>query len=386
MRPVSIDVFVRNVLIRVNDFVTGAEKRADDPRMKSNTGSVTVADVARAAKVSKATAARVLGGYGVASESTREAVNRAAAQLGYVANDLARSMSTGRTGLIGVVVGDIENAFFSKAVRGISDTARAAGLNVIITNSSETVEQEREMVGVLLRQRVAGLIVAPTDSRVVDHLQAAIASGTPVVTLDRDLAALDADAVCGADYDAARHVMRRLQDHGHREIAYVTALTDPVLQSDDLGGVPISAVRERLRGFVDASREAGVAQPEQLIFTNAVNEDRIFGIVATLLQRRPRITAVLASDSIIGADVFRALASAGIRIPQDLSFVSWFDADWTRIASPSVSVVDQPTYRFGARATECLIERLNGSTSAPRKLQIATNLIERGSIGAAPGN
>lgn len=349
--------------------------------MKMKSGSVTVADVARAANVSKATAARVLGGYGVASKTTREAVNHAAARLGYVSNDLARSMSTGRTGLIGVVVGDIENAFFSKAVRGISDTAKAAGLNVVITNSGEAVDQEREMVSVLLRQRVAGIIVAPTDARVIDHLEAAIASGTPVVTLDRDLARLDADSVCGDDYAAAGRVMRSLHGRGHREIAYITAMAHPIRQSADLDDLPILAVRERLRGFVDASREAGIEHPEQLIYTNAVNEDEIFGIVAALLERRPRITAILASDSIVGADVFRALAKSGISVPRDVSFVSWFDADWTKIASPSVSVVDQPTYVFGARATECLIERMNGSTSGRRKLLIPTNLIERDSVG-----
>lgn len=351
--------------------------------MKMKSGSVTVADVARAANVSKATAARVLGGYGVASKTTREAVNRAAARLGYVANDLARSMSTGRTGLIGVVVGDIENAFFSKAVRGISDTANAAGLNVVITNSGEALEQEREMVSVLLRQRVAGIIVAPTDARTVDHLETAIAAGTPVVTLDRHLPGLKADSVCGDDYDAAGRVVRSLHRRGHRDIAYITALADPIRQSGDLDDIPILAVRERLRGFVDASREAGVDRPEQLIFTNAVNEDEIFRIIATLSARQPRITAILASDSLVGADVFRALAGHGIRVPRDMSLVSWFDADWTTIASPSVSVVDQPTYEFGAQAAECLIERINGRTGEPRRLLIPTNLIERASVGQA---
>lgn len=346
-------------------------------------GSVTVADVARAANVSKATAARVLGGYGVASETTREAVNQAAAHLGYVPNDLARSMSTGRTGLIGVVVGDIENAFFSKAVRGISDTANAAGLNVVITNSGEAIGQEREMVSVLLRQRVAGIIVAPTDARVVDHLEAAITAGTPVVTLDRDLPRLDADSVCGDDYDAAGRVVQSLHQRGHREIAYITAMTHPIRQSADLDDIPILAVRERLRGFVDASRKAGIERPEQLIYINAVNEEAIFGIVGDLLERRPRITAILASDSIVGADVFLALSKFGIRVPQDMSFVSWFDADWAKIASPSVTVVDQPTYAFGAQATKCLIERMNGSTIEPRKLLLSTKLIERDSVGMA---
>src|SRR5687767_4674107 len=93
--------------------------------------SVTVSDVAREANVSKATAARVLGGYGVVSEKIRADVLAAAKALDYRPNELARSMTTGKSGIIGVVVGDIENSFFSFAVRGISDVARAAGFNVI---------------------------------------------------------------------------------------------------------------------------------------------------------------------------------------------------------------------------------------------------------------
>jgi LacI family transcriptional regulator len=97
--------------------------------------SVTVSDVARQAKVSKATAARVLGGYGVVSDKVRSDVMTAAKSLDYRPNELARSMTTGKSGIIGVVVGDIENPFFSLAVRGITDAARAAGFNVILANS-----------------------------------------------------------------------------------------------------------------------------------------------------------------------------------------------------------------------------------------------------------
>ncbi|WP_211341101.1 LacI family DNA-binding transcriptional regulator [Paracoccus methylarcula] len=349
--------------------------------MNRKKNSITVADVARAANVSKATAARVLGGYGVASESTRRSVIEAADRLGYQPNELARSMSTGRTGLIGVVVGDIENAFFSRAVRGISDTARAAGLNVVIANSGERPEQEREMVSVLLRQRVAGLIVAPTDDRDVRHLKDAIKAGTPVVTLDRWVPDLGADGVCGGDHAAATEVMEHLLVNGHRRIAYVTAvdLTDGRLS--DLSDIPISAVRERVRGFMDAMHGTGIANSATFVRGGAVDSRSIDGIIDGLLTDEQRFTAILASDSLIGAEIYRSLSARGIRLPKDMSLVSWFDADWTRVTSPPVSIIDQPTYLFGQTAVKRLIARLEGQAIPPDQIVIPTPFIARGSTG-----
>lgn len=350
-------------------------------RMSAKKNSVTVADVARLAKVSKATAARVLGGYGVASEAARKSVYEAAEHLGYRPNDLARSMSTGRSGLVGVIVGDIENAFFSQAVRGISDTLRAADLNLIISNSNERLSEEVEMVSVLLRQRVAGLIVAPTNARRVDHLRTALTSGTPVVTLDRWSQDLPADAVCGDDRDSTIRVLQRLQEAGHQHIAYITAMETAGGRLGQLEEIGISAVRERISGFLDHMARAGVPRPEDLVFTGATGDAETARIVTQVLERAPQITAVLASDSLIGARLFRELTERGLSLPRDMSLVSWFDADWTRVTSPRISVVDQPTYRFGQQAAERLLARLRGDEAEPQVFVVPTPLIERGTIG-----
>ncbi|MEI4472880.1 LacI family DNA-binding transcriptional regulator [Frigidibacter sp. MR17.24] len=354
--------------------------------MGSRKSSVTVADVARAAKVSKATAARVLGGYGIAGEASRAAVLAAAEALGYRPNELARSMSTGRSGLVGVVVGDIENAFFAQAVRGISDRLRSADLNLIISNSSEDLREEVEMVSVLLRQRVAGMIVAPTDMDQVDHLRAAMAAGTALVTLDRWVPGLGADAVCGTDRASAAAVLARLQAAGHRRVAYVTAVPLRPGQAFAPAQVGIAAVRERIEGFLSATAAAGVEGAADLVFPGATGEPEVERIVARLLASRPRITAVMASDSLVGARIFRALTQRGLALPRDMSLVSWFDADWTSVTRPQISVVDQPTYRFGARAAERLIARIGGDGAPPRRHEIATPLIERGTIGPPPAD
>src|SRR3954470_13754662 len=117
--------------------------------MKRNTidrRSVTLLDVARRAGVSKATAARVLGSYATSSQAVQDKVRAAARELGYQTNELARSMTTGRSRTIGVIIGDIENPYFGQAVRGISDVAREAGFEVILANSGEDVGKEQAAV------------------------------------------------------------------------------------------------------------------------------------------------------------------------------------------------------------------------------------------------
>ncbi|MER8851548.1 LacI family transcriptional regulator, partial [Mesorhizobium australicum] len=223
----------------------------------------TVADVARAANVSKATAARVLGGYGVVSDPVRASVTAAAKALDYRPNELARSMTTGRSGIIGVVVGDIENPFFSLAVRGISDAAKGAGFNVILANSGEKIEAEKAAVRLLIGKRVDGLIVTPSESRDISHLRDIHRSGRPLALLDRALPDLDVDTVTVDDREAAMQATRVLIDAGHRNIAYVTAVEAKGDEYFDLRQIYTSSVRERIDGFLTTCRGAGVDRPER---------------------------------------------------------------------------------------------------------------------------
>ena len=153
----------------------------------------TVRDVAASAGVSTATAARALGGYGRVSTEVRAKVAEVAAALGYRPNVLARSMITGTSHTLGVVIADIENPFFASVVRGITDTAHSRGFEVILVNTDEDVEKERVAIGVLLDKRVDGLLVAAAATQDVGHLQEAVRHGLPLVCLDRMVPGLDAD-------------------------------------------------------------------------------------------------------------------------------------------------------------------------------------------------
>src|SRR3954453_11885621 len=146
---------------------------------------ITITQVAAEAGVSTATAGRVLGGYGCASDDVSARVRDAAKKLGYKPNTLARSLATGRSQTIGVVAADIDNAFYARVLRGIGDVARSQGFGVILTNSDENLEREQEAVQLLLEKRVDGLILAPCEVQGSAHLHSLIAGGCPMVQIDR---------------------------------------------------------------------------------------------------------------------------------------------------------------------------------------------------------
>lgn len=350
-----------------------------DPTPPRNS-SVTVADVARMAGVSKATAARVLGGYGTVSDRVRDAVTLAARNLNYRPNELARSMTTGRSGTIGVVVGDIENPFFSLAVRGITDIARQAGFTVILTNSGENTETEKAAIRALLAKRVDGLIVSPAKESDVDHLKDAIRSGCPMVLLDRGSRALGVDTVVADDGQAAEGITRRLIAGGHRRIAYLTACDTPDHCFRTPSDISTGSVRRRIEGFLRACREAGLAGMEAWVRLGALAPEETQRIATAMLTAKHAPTAIIASDSVIGLDVFKVCRTLGLDIPRDLSLVSFHDADWTAVTTPPVTVVRQPVYQLGETAARLLVERLNGDGGPASRVVLQTELVERASV------
>ncbi|WP_430647478.1 LacI family DNA-binding transcriptional regulator [Agromyces sp. GXS1127] len=337
---------------------------------------VTVSDVAAAAKVSKATAARVLGGYGAASEGVRDRVHAAAEELGYRPNALAKTMNTGRSNSIGIIVGDIENPFFAQATRGAADVAKAAGYDLILLNSDEHPDAEENAISVLLAKRVDGILVAPASTTRPDSLRAAVDSGRPMVLFDRVAAGLDVDTVVADNLTGARRLTELLLAAGHRRIALVSTIVHDgeYRIGDRLGS---SSVDDRVSGFVGALVAAGIEDPARFVHLNA-RRDGVDAIVRGLAA--DGITAIVASDSLIAQAAFRTLRDVGVPIPASMSLVAFDDADWTSLSAPAITVMAQPIHEIGAEAARLLLRRIAGDGAPRENVVLAQRLIERESI------
>jgi LacI family transcriptional regulator len=350
----------------------------------------TLPDVARAAGVSTATAARALGGYGSVSPATKDKVLATAEELGYRANSVARSMITGTTNTIGVVVADIENPFFSRALRGIADTARAAGFEVILTNTDEDGGKEQAAVRVLTEKRVDGLVVCPASGGGADHLATAIAGHTPVVLLDRRVPGLPADTVGISNRAAGREVTQRLIDLGHRRVGLLTGgdmTTDAALLRPGLHGVErLTATTggERAAGYRDALVGAGLVADPRYVSVEGFHRDDAAAATRRLLDLPDPPTALIALDSVLALGALQALQDADVRCPQEVSLIGFDDADWAEVVTPPLSVIAQPVYEIGVRACELLLRRIEGDTRRTVHLKLPTRFIDRESAGPAP--
>lgn len=350
--------------------MTRAAQRARD---------VTVADVAKRAKVGKSTASRALGGYGSVSEEVRDRVLAAADELGYRPNELARSMNTGRSRTLGVIVGDITNAYFSVAMRGISDAARKADYDVILANTSESLEAERHAVRVFLDKRVDAIIVAPSTAYEFTHLNAVRDSGRPLVLLDRRIRDLSAATVHVSIAPAAREATSMLLDLGHRRIGFISALqTDGDRYRDLTTGV--SSVTDRLTGFLEALSARSIEPDAHLIRYGAVDEPRTADVAREMMSLAEPPTAIIASDSNVAIDVLLALRALERRVPEDVSVIAFDDAPWARVSDPPLTAITHPIYEAGVAAATTALRLIDGV--APPRVELAARLTLRDSHAA----
>lgn len=360
----------------------GTQRRSSEP---------TILDVAAAANVSKATAARALGNYGPVSEPVRQRVAAAAAALGYRPNRMARSMKLGQSRTIGVVVGDIQQPFFAGAVRGIADVARTEGWEVVLANTDEDLTRERNAVRMLFEKRVDGLIVAPASSSDGDHLQSLIQRGLPVVLLDRRSPAVYADAIVIDNEQAVARAVEYLLQLGHRRIAVVgttgPALTpeaatfdpDELLRNDALAAFRPSAAR--VRGYLGALNRASVPIEAEIIRHADYRRDSAAAEASAILTSSNPATAIITTDGLMTLGVLDAIRHTRVRVPDQVSIIGFDDADWATIAVPAVTVVAQPVLELGDTAARKVLDRIAGDEAPPEVIVLETELVVRGSTG-----
>lgn len=331
---------------------------------------VTIRDVAKLAGCSQATAARVLGGYSYASEETRRKVLAAAEALGYRPNRLARSMVTGRTQTIGLVVGEIDNPFFAALARAVIETVREHGYTVLLANSDENLRVEEDVLTVMKEQRVDGCVIAPVSSRKTS-LDELLRSDMPVVLVDRGLAGAEVDTVLIENEEGACQAVSHLIQHGHTRIAVIH------------GDLDRSSNEERLRGYRRAFAEAGLPIDESLVRPAYEIEDA-YRVVSELLREPDRPTALFTAHNHASLGAVHAIREAGLSVPEDIAVVGFDDTDWATLVKPQLTAVAQPVYEMGRTAAELLLRRMEGDQRPPVRVRIASRLMIRASCGDHP--
>jgi LacI family transcriptional regulator len=349
---------------------------------KSRRRGPTALDVARKAGVAPATAARVLGNYSTVSPALRERVLRAAEQIGYRPNRLARSMVTGLTQTIGVVIANIEDQFFARLVRGVADEARASGFQLILANSDEDVREEQSAVQLLTERQIDGLIVAPCAVDQFDHLAELQSYGMPFTLLDRRIDELEVDSVLIDGVRAAKEATDFLLGLGHRRIAIVTDVVDTTGSAAhrDAERRP-PTLGARLTGYLNALEEAGVPHEDRFIRKADPTVAGAREQTLALLDSGTAPSAIFTTDNTMTLGALEAFNARRVRIPDDVSLFGFDDLEWTKATNPPLSVVSQPISELGATAARALLGRIGGDEGPPQTYVLATELVHRASTG-----
>lgn len=331
----------------------------------------TIRDVARRAGVSTMTVSRVINNAGYISQDTRARVEAAIAEIGYVPNTLARSLRFKQTKTLALVITDITNPFFTTLARGVEDAASEQGFNVIFCNTDESERKQAEQLTTLAQKRVDGVLLVPARSS-AEATAFLHEQGIPVVVVDRRVPDCSVDSVRCDSTAGARVLTRLLLDLGHRHIA---ALNGPE---------GISTAQDRLAGCQQALAEAGLDPDLLLVFHDEYTQAGGYRMAQQALSRTPRPTACFAGNNFIAFGAYRAIQDAGLRVPEDVALVAFDDLPASFTVDPFLTVVAQPAYEMGRRATEILLARLMAEEPPPcQEVVLPFEVIVRRSSGTA---
>ncbi len=332
----------------------------------------TINDVARHAGVSAVTVSRVLNGAPNVNAATRDRVNQAIAELGYVPNVVARSLRSRRTRSLALILPDITNPFWPILARGVEDAAQQGGYTVLLCNTDENCEKQARYLEVVVSQQVDGVIIAPCDSD-GSKLARLRDRGIAAVVVDRRIDGWDVDTVRGDSVGGAHALVRHLIALGHRHIAMLTGPADT------------STSQDRVSGYEAALMHAGMPVDPGLVRYGEFREASGRQMMQQLLGERPSLTGVFAANNAIALGALSALGEAGLRVPQDVALVCFDDLAATSHLFPFLTVAEQPAYDMGFEAARLLLSALaSDRLLAPRHVMLPSRLIVRYSCGSRP--
>jgi len=307
----------------------------------------TIRDVARTAGVSINTVSRALNGKPDVNPETKRLILEAAERLQYTPNKLARGLRSKKTGVIGVIVADIANPFFSAMVKGMGKAVKELGYSIILQDTSENYENEEEAILIMQSEQVDGVLITPvqTDKRSILKLQE---SGIPFVLVARHFSDVDTDYVVADDVQGGYLATTHLIENGYTKIAFIN------------GPSYNSSAIERLEGYKKALEEHNIELNEKLIRSGALTmEDGYSHGKALLIDHDPQPTAFFTFSDFVALGAMKAIREAGLRIPEDIAIVGYDDIPFSSCLKVSLTTVKVLKREMGKKAISVLEKKID---------------------------
>ncbi len=326
---------------------------------------VTVKDVAAKAGVSTATVSRVLSRKDGVSPELEQRVRLAIEALGYRPNQSARRLRERRSKIIGVLVPDIQINFFASIVVSIERVLQEAGYLLLLGNTNDNIESERQHINTFLSEDVAGVIFTPSSTANVSNFQALIENGIHLVSIDRKPGDLQIDTVQVANQQAAQNATRHLLDEGHQRIGFIA------------GPDFISTSAERQAGYELALKQSGIRLESVLIRPGNYTIESGYKAMRDLFSMHERPTAVLIANNSLTLGAMQFIREHEIAVPDQVAIIGFDDMPWSTILRPPLSVIVQPMNEIGVSAARLMLQRISEPASSIKHLTLETNIVIR---------
>lgn len=328
---------------------------------------VRLEDIASKMGVSKTLVSMVLNGYGDKNgikKETQERVIALTRELDYKPNQVARSLRLGKSNTIGLIVADISNAFYAKMARNIEDECNKYGYNLIICSSDEKDAKEASLIRMLKDKQVDGLIISST---LVDNTEIMVMKqeNFPFVLVDRYFPEIsDTNYVVIDNYKSSFKAVKYLIDLGHVNIAM-----------SSISPSHLTSVKDRNKGYFDALKKGNINTDHylhcQIPFENI--EQSVEYSVEKLLRYDQKVTAILTVNQNIALATLKSLKKYDVKIPDDISLITFDDLPVFELITPSISTISQPLDIISKNAVSILMEEINHKEKRKLKDQIVVS-------------
>lgn len=335
----------------------------DDP---TDTGIITMVDVAKKANVSIATVSNVLNNTRHVSEKLKKKVYDAVQEMNYTPNYWAQSIRKQSGNTLGMIIPNIGNDFYSEVVRGVQDTAFSAGYSVILCNTENNPERWNIYADMLYSKRFDGVVMTGAWLQTQEARDFMIKKGIPIAMINFETEAESIDIVGTSRYLGGVRAAEYLLSLGHREIA--------VFEGRKLYKVP--AVFDVIQGVKDALAQENLSPFAHLVCTEFSMESG-YHAMQQLFSTKQLPSTIFCENDLIALGAIRAMKDAGLRIPEDMSIMGFDDIEFAKYAVPNLTSVRVERYRLGQLAVEMILDRIQNPAIEKKRMILVPEIIIR---------
>ncbi|MDY0235130.1 MAG: LacI family DNA-binding transcriptional regulator [Gudongella sp.] len=330
--------------------------------------AITIKDVAKMSEVSISTVSRVINDSKPVSPEARRRVLSAIDELGYKPNEIARSLVTKKSNVMGIIVDDIGSSYVAQIIRGVEEVGRMYNYDLLLLSTYGDKDSEVRFAELLMQKQVAGIIVVSEilNMEIVEYLDK---TKVPFVYLNKYYNVLESPTVAIDNYEASEKVMKYLLDGGHKKIAYVAQEKD----------IEITIEKQKINAYKE--RMYSIKKDPIVIFVDGHNISTGYNLgneIKSLIEEE-QVTAIYCCEDEVALGIINYLYDHNIKVPEDISIVGYGDTSLASVYRPKLTTIKEPYYDIGAVSIRKILKQLQGEKLEKQTTVLPVQLIIRDS-------